>query len=122
MIEQPDKVVEELCQVLGRLASPSQAQIDYLQHLGVAPLADELALEFHDLYLLVPQLAGQRVLTHRQSKAVEAVSRKLDDMSACQEPRLWVEDALWSHPDWVEVRRLAAIAAKALRSARRGKA
>jgi hypothetical protein len=121
MIEQPDKVVEELCQVLGRLASPSQAQIDYLQHLGVAPLADELALEFHDLYLLVPQLAGQRVLTHRQSKAVEAVSRKLDDMSACQEPRLWVEDALRSHPDWVEVRRLAAIAAKALRSARRGK-
>ena len=53
MIAQPDKVVEELWQVLVRLASSSQAQIDYLQHLGVAPLADELALEFHDLYLLV---------------------------------------------------------------------
>jgi hypothetical protein len=122
MIEQPDKVVEELCQVLVRLASPSQAQIDYLQHLGVAPLADELALEFHDLYLLVPQLAAQRMLTHQQRKAVEAVSRKLDDMSICQEPSLWAEDALRSHPDWVEVRRLAAIAAKALRSARRGEA
>ena len=120
MIEQPDKVVEELRQVLVRLASPSQAQIDYLQHLGVAPLADELALEFHDLYLLVPQLAAQKVLTHQQSKAVDAVSRKLDDMSTCQDPRLWVEDALRSHPDWVEVRRLAAIAAKAIRSSRRG--
>src|SRR5262249_1478852 len=63
---------------------PAQAQIDHLQHLGVAPLADELALEFHDLYLLVPQLAAQRVLTHQQRKAVDAVSRKLDDMSTCQ--------------------------------------
>jgi hypothetical protein len=122
MIEQPDKVVEELCQVLGRLAAPAQAQIDYLQHLGVAPLADELALEFHDLYLLVPQLAAQRVLTHQQSKAIDAVSRKLDDMSTCQDPRLWAEDALRSHLDWVEVRRLASIAAKALRSSRRGEA
>ncbi len=120
MIEQPDKVVEELRQVLVRLASPSQAQIDYLQHLGVAPLADELALEFHDLYLLVPQLAAQKVLTHQQSKAVDAVSRKLDDMSTCQDPSRWMEDALRSHPDWVEVRRLAAIAAKAIRSSRRG--
>jgi hypothetical protein len=122
MIEQPDKVVEELCQVLVRLASPSQAQIDYLQHLGVAPLADELALEFHDLYLLVPQLAAQRVLTHQQRKAVDAVSRKLDDMSTCQDMSLWMADALRSHPDWVEVRRLAAIAAKAIRSSRRGEA
>ena len=120
MIAQPHNMVEELCQVLVRLASPSQAQIDYLQHLGVAPLADELALEFHDLYLLVPQLAAQRVLTHQQRKAVDAVSRKLDDMSTCQDTGLWTEDALQSHPDWVEVRRLAAIAAKALRSSRRG--
>ena len=122
MIEQPDKVVEELRQVLVRLASPSQAQIDYLQHLGVAPLADELALEFHDLYLLVPQLAAQRVLRHQQHKAIDAVSRKLDDMSTCQDTRLWTEDALQSHPDWVEVRRLAAIAAKTLRRSRRGEA
>jgi len=122
MIEQPDKVVEELCQVLGRLASPAQAQIDHLQHLGIAPLADELALEFHDLYLLVPQLAAQRVLTHQQRKAVDAVSRKLDDMSTCQDASLWAEDALRGHLDWVEVRRLASIAAKALRSSRRGEA
>ena len=122
MIAQPDKVVEELCQVLVRLASPSQAQIDYLQHLGVAPLADELALEFHDRYLLVPQLAAQRVLTHQQRKAVDAVSRKLDDMSTCQDTRLWTEDALQNHPDWVKVRRLAALAAKALHSSRRGEA
>ena len=122
MIKQPDKVVEELCQALGRLVSPAQAQIDYLQHLGVAPLADELALEFHDLHLLVPQLAAQRVLTHQQCKAVDAVSRKLDDMSTCQDTSLWMEDALRSHPDWVEVRRLAAVAVKAIRSSRRGEA
>ena len=118
-MQQPDKAVEELCQVLVRLASPSQAQIDYLRHLGVAPLADELALEFHDLHLLVPQLAAQRVLTHQQSAAVDAVSRKLDAMSAGQDTSLWMEDALRSHPDWVEVRRLAAIAAKAIRGSRR---
>jgi hypothetical protein len=121
MIEQLDKVIEELCQVLGRLAAPSQAQIDYLQHLGVAPLADELALEFHDLYLLVPQLVAQRRLTRQQSKAIDTVSRKLDDMSASQDTSLWMEDALRSHPAWVEVRQLAAIAVKAIPSSRRGK-
>lgn len=118
MIKQPDKAVEELWQALGRLASPAQVQIDYLQHLGVAPLADELALEFHDLNLLVPQLVAQRVLTHQQHKAVDAVSRKLDDMSTCQDTSLWMEDALRSHPDWAEVRRLAAVAVKAIRGSR----
>ena len=120
MIQQPDKVVDELCQILERLASPPQAQIDYLRNLGVAPLADELALEFHDLHLLVPQLAAQRVLTHQQRAALDAVSRQLDAMSACQDTSLWMEDALRCHADWVEVRRLAAIAAKAIRSAKVG--
>jgi hypothetical protein len=50
------------------------------------------------------------------------VSRKLDDMSTCQDTSRWMEDALRSHPDWVKVRRLAAIAAKAIRSSRRGEA
>jgi len=117
MIQQPDKAVDELYQIVKRLASPSQVQIDYLRHLGVAPLADELALEFHDLHLLVPQLVAQRVLTHHQSEALDAVSRQLDAMSACQDTSLWMEDALSRHPDWVEVRRLAAIAAKVIRSA-----
>src|SRR5215510_7406162 len=120
MIQQPDKVVDELYQILERLALPPQAQIDYLNHLGVAPLADELALEFHDLHLLVPQLVAQRVLTPQQSEAIDAVSRQLDVMSACQDTSLWREDALRRHPDWVEVRRLAAMAAKVIRSAKVG--
>jgi hypothetical protein len=120
MIQQPDKVVDELCQILERLASPPQAQIDYLRDLGVTPLADELALEFHDLHLLVPQLAAQRVLTHQQRAAIDAVSRQLDAMSARQDTSLWREDALRRHPDWVEVRRLAAMAAKVLRGSRVG--
>jgi hypothetical protein len=122
MIQQPDKVVDELCQILKRLASPPQAQIDYLRNLGGAPLADELALEFHDLHLLVPQLTVQRVLTQQQSEAIDAVSRQLDAMSACQDTSLWMEDALRRHSDWAEVRRLAAIAAKVIRSAKVGEA
>src|SRR2546430_4270385 len=120
MIKQPYKVVDELCQVLARLALPAQAQIDYLRNHGVAPLADELALEFHDLHLLVPQLATHRVLTRQQSEVVDAVSRKPEAMSACQDTSLWMEDALRSHLDWVEVRRLAAIAAKVIRGSRVG--
>ena len=120
MIKQPDKVVDELYQILARLASPPQAQIDYLRNLGVAPLADELALEFHDLHLLVPQLAAQGVLTHQQSEAIDAVNHKLDAMSACQDTSLWIEDALRRHPDWAEVRRLAAIAAQVIRGSRVG--
>src|SRR5207248_10895643 len=120
MIQQPDKVVNELYQILERLASPPQAQIDYLRNLGVAPLADELALEFHDLHLLVPQLTAQRVLTQQQSEALDAVSRQLDAMSASQDTSLWMEDALRRHPAWVEVRRLAAFTAKTLRGSRMG--
>ena len=83
-------------------------------------MADALALECHDLHLIVPQLAAQRVLTHQQSEALDAVSHKLDAMSAGQDTSLWVEDALRCHPDWVEVRRLAAIAAEVMRSSRVG--
>lgn len=35
---------------LRRLAAPATDQIEYLTSLGVADLADELALEFDDLY------------------------------------------------------------------------
>ena len=43
-----------------------------------------------------------------------------DAMSACQDTSLWMEDALRRHPDWVEVRRLAAIAVKVIRGSRVG--
>src|SRR5262249_17189597 len=120
MIQQPDKVVDELYQILERLALPPQAQIDYLRNLGVAPLADELALEFHDLHLLVPQLAAQRVLTHHQRAAIDAESRQRDAMSAREETSLWLEDALRRYPDWVAVRGLGVIGGKVLDGSRVG--
>src|SRR5215831_6889744 len=103
MIQQPDKVVDELCRILERLASPPQAQIDYLRDLGVAPLADELALEVHDLHLLVPHLAAQRVLTLEQGGAIDAVSPELAAVSGCEDTRVWMEDAVRRPSDWVEV-------------------
>lgn len=44
---------------LGRLAAPATDQIEYLTSLGVADLADELALEFDDLYRPMAMLLEQ---------------------------------------------------------------
>ena len=107
-------VIGQLCDVLARLASPPQYQIDYLRELGVAPLADELALELDDVSPVVPQLVDQGIMTRQQSEAVYAVSRKLDEMSGSQKADLWTLEALLNHPDWIEVRKLASIAVEVL--------
>ena len=104
---QPNKILLELQNVLARLAAPASEQISYLQKLKVLPSIDELALEFDDTFVLVPQLIDERQLTQEQAETMYALDRKLSEMS--NEQSLWTTTALREHPDWAEVRRLAAI-------------
>ena len=88
--------------VLARLSAPASEQIKYLTSLGVADLADELALEFDDIY-------------RPRARELEHVSP--DAAAACRElDRLLSGDQLgWRFVDldsarWDEVRAAAATA------------
>lgn len=98
--------LQPLIDVLARLAAPAPDQIEYLTGLGVADLADELALEFDDLY--------RARVPHLEDASPEAAS-------ACRElDRLLSDDRLgWTFADlesteWEGVRATAAAASTAL--------
>jgi hypothetical protein len=71
--------LQALVDALGRLAAPAPDQIEHLTVLGLADLADELALEFDDLYR--PR-AGQL-----EDASVEAAAacRELDRMLSSEQ-------------------------------------
>lgn len=99
-----------LREVLTRLAAPAAEQATYLDRLGVAPLADELALELQDAASRIPELVEAGHLSARQAELVRFVDGKLAAMS--DEPNLWTIEALARRPEWADVRRLAADAAR----------
>lgn len=105
MVAQSEKVLASLQDVLARLAAPASAQIAYLQDLGVTPSIDELALEFDDIAVLVPELVENGRLTREQVETVMALDRTLQAMSGIDD--LWNDAALRSDPRWAEVRELA---------------
>ena len=107
MDENGRQTVVDLEQTLTRLADSAADLVAHLAGLGVLPSVDELALEFDDSFVLVPQLVRQGRLTPEQADTLASVSAQLSRMSAT--PSLWTEAALHGHPDWDEVRRLAAL-------------
>ncbi|GLY52453.1 hypothetical protein [Lentzea sp. NBRC 102530] len=83
-----------------RLALPAQAQREYLESIGTAPSADELALEFDDVKHYLLRQAPEAVAV------AERVDALLDEMSG--PGPVWHVDALEGSPQWAEVRALAA--------------
>lgn len=55
-------MLASLIRAIAMLALPAPHQIAWLEALGVGGSADELALEFHDGYLLVPQFVERQWL------------------------------------------------------------
>ncbi|GGN12509.1 hypothetical protein GCM10011609_60930 [Lentzea pudingi] len=83
-----------------RLALPAEAQRGYLEAIGTAPSADELALEFDDVRPHLLALDAEAV------ELVERIDALLDVMSG--PGPVWHVDALVSAPQWASVRALAA--------------
>jgi hypothetical protein len=83
-----------------RLALPAAAQRNYLEAIGTAPSADELALEFDDVR---PHLTG---LEPEAVVLVDRIDALLDSMSGPSP--LWHVDALERSPQWASLRVLAA--------------
>jgi hypothetical protein len=104
--DSPGGWVTALIAALDRLAAPSEAQLDYLMHLGVSPVADELGLEFDDLFSpLKPELANRP----GWARAVEALE-EVD--AALSGPDLaWTADAL-ANAEWAHIRLMALTASQ----------
>lgn len=105
--------------VLERLAAPPQAQVDYLVALGVAPSTDEFALELDDLLPSVQQLVREGYLSLEQATSVYAVDQRLAEMG--ERPDVWEIPALEGHPDWQDIRQLAATSMEALTNVTTGR-
>jgi len=67
-------------------------------------VADELALDF-DHWLAVAE--GHSTFGPTQHSALQALSRKLDDMSGDDHQILWSLEALVAAPEWLAIRQLA---------------
>ncbi|ANZ36245.1 hypothetical protein BBK82_09400 [Lentzea guizhouensis] len=92
--------VHPLVGPVSRLASPAAAQRSYLESIGTAPSADELALEFDDLRHRFGDFGAEAgVLIGR-------IDALLDAMSGPNP--VWRVDALATAPQWAELRVLAA--------------
>lgn len=91
---------------LQRLAAPASEQVEYLAALGVGDLADELALEFDDLYR--PLAARLDEFSPGLSLACQELDRRLASQHLG-----WTFTDLGS-PGWAEVRATAAAALAAL--------
>ncbi len=97
---------------LWRLAAPATDQIEYLTSLGVADLADELALEFDDLYRPIARDLDQ------VSPELAAACRDLDRMLSSDQLG-WTFADLES-AEWGLIRATAAAAAAGLRDSAGG--
>lgn len=94
----------ELLKAVSRLALPANDQIAYLRASGVAPNADELALELHDGIVLVPQFVSQGWLTSRNADLILEIDSILKEISGEDRPELWAEEALREAEVWEAVR------------------
>lgn len=96
-----------------RLAWAADAQIAYLHGIGVGGLADELALEFDDMFAVHrarPDSLGP------VGYVLAYLDRALEEMSGEANADLWTDEALRSASEWHEVRALAALALTVLPS------
>ena len=89
-----------LVSALQHLALPAEAQVRYLTEKGVAPSADELALEFDDA------LAGAS-LSQRERGLLAPLDAYLTGVRGPRHAALWTTSALRTRSEWAEVRRLA---------------
>jgi len=99
------RLVQQLLEATRILAAPPEAQAQHLTELGVAPLADELALEYADVAGAV--VANPGLLTTTQTLGVLELDRLLSQLSGSEHAEQWTIGALHTADEWAEIRRLA---------------
>ena len=102
------KEMKMLKEALTNLASPAEQQIEYLERIGTAPSADELALELDDIIGVIRVYARKGLLSASAMSAIDRLDERLAAMSGPQQAVLWTVDALRIAEEWAGVRLLAA--------------
>jgi hypothetical protein len=97
-----DALVAQLTEAVERLAASAEVQVRYLDERGMAPSADELALELDDVWR-----AAAAKLTDPQRIAVERLDAALRELGGRDNETFWRVAALESDPRWDAVRNLA---------------
>ena len=98
-----EQLLALLCQSVERLSEPAESQVAWLRTQSLTD-ADELALEFDDIYPAVAQLHGTP-LSDRSLRLLARLNTVLDELS--EDPERWQLDALTEDFAWREVRQLA---------------
>jgi len=113
-----------LIDTLRVLASDAEDQVEHVKKLfrvagEIDPLfnVDELALEFSDFALLLPQVVRADMVSAEAAGAIEAVDGQLDAMSGEEHAELWTVEAVRTSAEWTKVRELARTALRLLESA-----
>lgn len=91
------------------LALSAAQQEAWLASLDIQVPVDELALEFEDGHLLLPQWTAAGWLPPEAVPAFAAVDAALDAMSGSENAHLWTTEALHRAREWERVRELAAV-------------
>jgi len=92
------------------LALPAESQRLWLSSLGLPGepgYADEMATEFDDGLLLLPQFVAAGWLSHEAADRLTAVDALLEKMSGPEKASLWSIEALYARAEWEAVRAAA---------------
>jgi hypothetical protein len=92
---------------VARLALESSRQIEYLSSLNVGESADELALEYDERALLVPQFVDLGWMSPEDARVLDRISEALAEMSGPSRRDLWTFESLRESDQWTNVRDLA---------------
>lgn len=111
-MQNAENVIAWLREAVNRLADTAENQIAWMKKKRLP--ADELALEFSDWAVLVPQLVIAGHLAPDANTAIEALDQQLIRISGEANAALWDDQALQESPEWAKVRELARAASRTL--------
>lgn len=103
-------IYNNLIQALRLIASGANIQIDsFPQYVNVA---DEIALLYNDIYLLVPQLVDSGIISSEHIDILFQIDHLFEVMS--NDKSIWSTIMLENHANWKQARLLALEALKSL--------
>lgn len=85
------------------LALPAEGQVQWLNSVGL-PIADELAQEFDDRFLLLPQFIELGWIPESVAEQLRELNSLLAAMSGPDNAAIWEISALESNDVWDKVR------------------
>lgn len=102
-------VIKDLRRLMEWAAADPDSQVEmyrrhYKNRSNVRILPDELANDWNDICLLLPQLVQQGLLPPERANAVLELDRHFEKMSSRHDEYLWTLDAMRRDEDWEQVR------------------